>query len=220
MGKATVPLPPAAFLQATAAGEAALARLVSPLAPAPRASPTCSPASARSRCGSPSGQRVIAVDDDEDALAALKRAAAVDRRPQAASTSSARDLFRRPLTAAELKSFDAVVFDPPRQGAQAQARELAASGVPVDRRGVVQSGNVRPRHARACPRRLSADRDHAGRSIPLRRACRDRSAAGEVTWDQRLLCPPDVDFLPPSRNATKHQEETSPLPRKAATGVI
>ncbi len=32
---------------------------------------------------------------------------------------------------AELKNFDAVVFDPPRQGAQAQARELASSGVPL-----------------------------------------------------------------------------------------
>jgi 23S rRNA (uracil1939-C5)-methyltransferase len=42
-----------------------------------------------------------------------------------------RDLFRRPLVAAELKSFDAVVFDPPRQGAEAQARALAASMVPV-----------------------------------------------------------------------------------------
>ena len=40
-------------------------------------------------------------------------------------------MFRSPLTAAELKNFDAVVFDPPRQGADAQARELAASGVPL-----------------------------------------------------------------------------------------
>jgi 23S rRNA (uracil1939-C5)-methyltransferase len=31
----------------------------------------------------------------------------------------------------ELKTFDAVVFDPPRQGAQAQAKELAASKVPL-----------------------------------------------------------------------------------------
>jgi 23S rRNA (uracil1939-C5)-methyltransferase len=35
------------------------------------------------------------------------------------------------LSRTELKRFDAVVFDPPRQGAYAQARELAASGVPV-----------------------------------------------------------------------------------------
>jgi len=31
----------------------------------------------------------------------------------------------------ELRGFDAVVFDPPRQGAQAQALKLAASKVPV-----------------------------------------------------------------------------------------
>ncbi|HNR78034.1 MAG TPA: hypothetical protein PKM48_12950, partial [Parvularculaceae bacterium] len=40
-----------------------------------------------------------------------------------------RDLFERPLTAKELKGFDAVVFDPPRAGAADQAREIAASGV-------------------------------------------------------------------------------------------
>jgi 23S rRNA (uracil1939-C5)-methyltransferase len=42
-----------------------------------------------------------------------------------------RDLFRRPLAAAELARFDAVVFDPPRQGAEGQARTLADSTVPV-----------------------------------------------------------------------------------------
>jgi 23S rRNA (uracil1939-C5)-methyltransferase len=31
----------------------------------------------------------------------------------------------------ELREFDAVVFDPPRQGAEAQARQLAASKVPL-----------------------------------------------------------------------------------------
>jgi 23S rRNA (uracil1939-C5)-methyltransferase len=43
----------------------------------------------------------------------------------------ARDLFRRPLLPEELKRLDAVVFDPPRQGAERQARELAASAVPI-----------------------------------------------------------------------------------------
>jgi len=42
-----------------------------------------------------------------------------------------RDLFRRPLMAQELRDYNAVVFDPPRQGAQAQVRQLAASNVPV-----------------------------------------------------------------------------------------
>ena len=42
-----------------------------------------------------------------------------------------RDLFRRPLVAQELKRVDALVFDPPRQGAEAQARELAKSAVAV-----------------------------------------------------------------------------------------
>src|SRR5262249_21422075 len=42
-----------------------------------------------------------------------------------------RDLFRRPFVAAELKRIEAVVFDPPRQGAEAQAAALAASAVPT-----------------------------------------------------------------------------------------
>ena len=45
--------------------------------------------------------------------------------------AEARDLFRRPLVAPELKRVDAVVFDPPRQGAEAQSRELAKSAVPL-----------------------------------------------------------------------------------------
>ena len=73
--------------------------------------------------------RVLAVDDDEAALAALKRAAATPGLKPV--ETERRDLFRRPLLADELKSFDAVVFDPPRQGAEAQARALAASRVPL-----------------------------------------------------------------------------------------
>jgi 23S rRNA (uracil1939-C5)-methyltransferase len=42
-----------------------------------------------------------------------------------------RDLFRRPLMPQELRDYDTVVFDPPRQGAQAQATQLAASKVPT-----------------------------------------------------------------------------------------
>jgi 23S rRNA (uracil1939-C5)-methyltransferase len=130
MGKAIVLLPPAAFLQATAAGEAALARLV--LA-------ACGDATNVADLFAGVGPfalrlaervRVLAVDDDAPALAALKRAAGSTAGLKPIQVEH-RDLFRRPLMAGELKGFDAVVFDPPRQGAVAQARELAASAVPT-----------------------------------------------------------------------------------------
>jgi len=43
--------------------------------------------------------------------------------------AAARALFREPLLPRELDAHDAVVFDPPRAGAEAQARELAKSKV-------------------------------------------------------------------------------------------
>ncbi|MGA8613304.1 MAG: RNA methyltransferase [Xanthobacteraceae bacterium] len=130
VGAATAPLPPAAFLQATAEGEAVLARLVLS---------ACVGAATVADLFSGIGPfalrlaetaRVTAADDDAAAIAALKRAAATATglKPVEAEV---RDLFRNPLVAAELRRFDAVVFDPPRQGAQAQARELAASKVPL-----------------------------------------------------------------------------------------
>jgi 23S rRNA (uracil1939-C5)-methyltransferase len=71
---------------------------------------------------------VHAVESDGAALAALSNAArkAQGLRPV---TTEKRDLFRRPLTAAELKRFDAAVIDPPRAGAEAQSAQLAASGI-------------------------------------------------------------------------------------------
>jgi 23S rRNA (uracil1939-C5)-methyltransferase len=73
--------------------------------------------------------RVHAVDSDAAAIAALRQASAVPGfKP---IETQVRDLFRRPLLPAELARFDAVVFDPTRQGAEAQARALAQSKVPV-----------------------------------------------------------------------------------------
>jgi 23S rRNA (uracil1939-C5)-methyltransferase len=46
-------------------------------------------------------------------------------------TAEARDLFRRPVLAQELKKIDAVVFDPPRAGAEMQAAQIAASKASV-----------------------------------------------------------------------------------------
>ncbi len=72
--------------------------------------------------------RVHAAESDPDLIEALKLAAAkAGLGPR--MTAETRDLFRRPLLADELKRFDAVVFDPPRVGAKAQAEALAKSQV-------------------------------------------------------------------------------------------
>jgi len=129
IGKATATLPPGSFLQATAEGEAALARLVTEHASKAKAVADlfCGVGPFALRLAERA--RVAAADADAGAIAALRQAAKTPGlKPIAAE---ARDLFRRPLAPDELKSFDAVVFDPPRQGAEAQARQLASSCVPL-----------------------------------------------------------------------------------------
>ncbi|HLL28008.1 MAG TPA: class I SAM-dependent RNA methyltransferase [Xanthobacteraceae bacterium] len=128
IGRARVVLPPGGFLQATEAGENALASIV--CAASEQASKVadlfCGIGTFSLRLAEKA--RVLAIDDDGTAIHALARAAkAPGLKPIEAA---ARDLFRRPLTAAELKHFDAVVLDPPRQGAEAQARALAQGAVP------------------------------------------------------------------------------------------
>ena len=73
------------------------------------------------------GAKVHAIDGDRAQVASLAAAA---RRAGLGITTEARDLDRRPLLAAELNRFDALVFDPPYAGAAAQARELARATVP------------------------------------------------------------------------------------------
>lgn len=72
--------------------------------------------------------RSLALDSDARAIAALGEAA---RHAQGLKPIEVRvrDLFRDPLSPRELDAFDAVVFDPPRAGAKAQAEALAASRV-------------------------------------------------------------------------------------------
>ncbi len=128
IGRASVPLPPGAFLQATEEGEAALAKLVIEHAgPARRVADLfCGIGTFALRLAQTA--RVTAADSDAAAIKALQGARGDGSKPIEAN---ARDLFRRPLMAAELKNVDAVVFDPPRQGAEAQSRELAKSAVPT-----------------------------------------------------------------------------------------
>ncbi|MGB7037208.1 MAG: RNA methyltransferase [Xanthobacteraceae bacterium] len=129
MGAATVALPPAAFLQATAHGETALADLVLRHCAGAKHAADLFAGVGPFALRLAQRSRVYAIDNDEAAVGALKRAAASTSglKPIAAER---RDLFKNPLLAAELKAFDAVVFDPPRQGAQAQSMQLASSRVP------------------------------------------------------------------------------------------
>jgi 23S rRNA (uracil1939-C5)-methyltransferase len=130
IGKARVILPPGSFLQATVAGEEALATLVAEHCGRAKhiADLFCGVGPFALRLAEKA--RVAAYDSDAGAITSLQKAAAETPglKPVRAET---RDLFRRPLVAEELRDFDAVVFDPPRQGAQAQAERLATSKVPV-----------------------------------------------------------------------------------------
>jgi 23S rRNA (uracil1939-C5)-methyltransferase len=130
VGRAYVPLPPGAFLQATAEGEKTLARLVVEHIGNAKHVADLFTGIGTFALRLAETMRVSAADSDAGMIKALERGAstASGLKPVEAQT---RDLFRRPFMASELKALDAVVFDPPRQGAEAQARELAKSAVPV-----------------------------------------------------------------------------------------
>jgi 23S rRNA (uracil1939-C5)-methyltransferase len=130
IGAAQVTLPPGSFLQATKAGEEALAGLVSEHCKRARhiADLFCGVGPFALRLAAKS--RISAFDSDTGAVTALQKAATSTSGLKPVK-AAARDLFRRPLMPQELRDYDAVVFDPPRQGAQAQVAQLAASKIPV-----------------------------------------------------------------------------------------
>jgi 23S rRNA (uracil1939-C5)-methyltransferase len=130
VGTARVILPPGSFLQATVAGEETLAALVSGHCRRAKhiADLFCGVGPFALRLAVKS--RISAFDSDVGSVTALQKAtmATSGLKPVKAE---ARDLFRRPLMPGELRDYDTVLFDPPRQGAQAQAQQLAASRIPV-----------------------------------------------------------------------------------------
>lgn len=132
MGRARVVPPPGAFLQATEHGEAALVSAVRGIVGDARRV-----IDLFAGCGTFSlplaeSAQVVAVEGVGSMLAALAAGARAAPGLRAVRTLT-RDLFRRPLLAAELDAAlgrdGAVVIDPPRAGAEAQSRELARSGV-------------------------------------------------------------------------------------------
>ena len=115
-----VELPPGAFLQATAFGEAELAAAVVDWGEGARSAADLY-AGLGTLTFALAGRvrRVLACESDPPAVAALRRAAAGRN-----ITVVERDLVRRPLQPAEL-DHDLVVLDPPRAGAAAQCAALA-----------------------------------------------------------------------------------------------
>lgn len=128
-GALTVTPPPGGFLQASRAGETQLAALVET-----GLDSAAHVADLFSGCGAFAGRlaarsKVDAFDADGPAIEALSSAA--DHAGFSGRLRAVRrNLFSDPLPARELKSYDGVVFDPPRAGAKAQAQMLAASAVP------------------------------------------------------------------------------------------
>ncbi len=127
VGKTQIAFAAGTFLQPSAEGEAALTGFVTDTlagATGPIADLFCGlgtfaiPASAFGPVG--------AFDADGTAIAALLKAA-----KGLPVTAHRRDLFREPLTVKELEGFAAAVIDPPRAGAEKQARMLANSAVPL-----------------------------------------------------------------------------------------
>lgn len=126
LGGIPVAFPHGAFLQPTADGEAALL------------------AAAREWCGEAGlvadlfaglgtfafalagPAKVLAAEADRAAHLACQAAA---RTSGTAVHSLHRDLFRDPLTAAEISKFDCVLLDPPRAGARNQVDEIAQSTI-------------------------------------------------------------------------------------------
>lgn len=127
-GTAEVAIPPGVFIQAVAEAERAMTGII--VAELGKAKKVADLFAGLGAFSFPIAHqaKVFAVDSDKIAIAALALGSrkATGLKP---ITTLVRDLFREPLSALELNEHDAVVFDPPRAGAEAQAKMLAKSKV-------------------------------------------------------------------------------------------
>ncbi len=125
-GALDIALPPLGFLQPTPQGEAALVAAV--MAALPQAGRF---ADLFAGAGTFTGPMLArgAVDAFENAAPAVR--ALDDAKAGLALNAIRRDLFRAPVARDEAGRYDAIVFDPPRAGAEAQVKELASAAPPV-----------------------------------------------------------------------------------------
>jgi 23S rRNA (uracil1939-C5)-methyltransferase len=128
LGTASVIPPPGCFLQASAEAEAALVAIVLDAVGKSKrvADLFCGVGTFTFHLARRA--RVLAVDSDKASIAALDIAARATPGLKPIETRR-RDLFTDPLSPLELAALDAVVFDPPRAGAAAQAAALARSKI-------------------------------------------------------------------------------------------
>jgi 23S rRNA (uracil1939-C5)-methyltransferase len=130
MGRCMVAPPPGGFLQATAAGEEAIAGLVRTAVGSASKIVDLFAGSGTFALRLAEHATIHAVEGDKGATNALARGAGGATGLRGVSVET-RDLFLRPLAGGELTKYDAVVFDPPRAGAEEQAKTLALSQVPL-----------------------------------------------------------------------------------------
>ncbi|MEM7025640.1 MAG: class I SAM-dependent RNA methyltransferase, partial [Pseudomonadota bacterium] len=127
-------LPPGAFLQATVEAETQIRAAVQAAIATARGG-TGRLADLYAGCGTfalplaAAGHRVHAVEIAPEMVTAFETAARVAGIGNRL-TAEVRNLGRAPLAGTELDRLDAVILDPPRAGAQPQARMLAGSSVP------------------------------------------------------------------------------------------
>jgi len=126
LGGVPVGFPPGGFLQATQEGEDALVAAVREAVAGAGTVADLFAGLGTFTFALPG--KIYAAEGARDALFSLKAAAHGRGLPV---FPEHRDLYRRPLTTAELNRFDAIVLDPPRAGAREQAEALAACTVPV-----------------------------------------------------------------------------------------
>ena len=118
---------PGAFLQATSSGESAIVAAV-----LEGVGSSSNIVELHAGCGTLSFQlarlaKVHAVESDPTASATLETAMRRHGLQNRFSVET-RDLMDQPLEASELEGYDALVFDPPRAGARAQAERLVSGG--------------------------------------------------------------------------------------------